>query len=290
MSAPLEQRASLRFDTLKRSSLARSAGNIVRRSALPIFAGVTANYITLFAYMSEGEVYFNHPQGGVASRVLGIAAAGLLILFLLHSVVMVRVAEGILGIRTGERALLGVRQREWRVYTANLRFAILISLCALVFFALRFIASRLGLPTVAGTYLGIGLDVGFVVLLFWLTARIWMFLAPIGACMDREDIMMNAWHTSSGRVVKTIALLLLALASAYFTQMIVGMLCYFAGWITPLPWTASLREYMTFYYKNQMIMILLINIGYFTFVIVAAVAGVSLLPTGSVSSISPNEC
>ena len=243
-----------------------NAAAIARRIWLPCLAGALAIYGFFSAYMWELQAYLSHPQDSVGSRVLGIAALALLVLVFLHSLVVARIAQLALGLAAAKGDFLGISRAEWRLYTANLQFCIVLLFFVLAFFGLHAVSERLNWPHGMVPHIFQGL------FLFWLTARLWFLLPPICVTHTRGEVLLAAWRRSAGRFWRIALLLTAIILTAYLVQAALGMLLHALGLIAPLPASAALAGYVSSYRENLLPMVAMTNIAYIVFVILTAAA------------------
>jgi len=244
----------------------KNAALIARRIWLPCLAGAISIYGFFSAYMLELQSYLSHPQDSVGSRVLGIAALALLVLVFLHSLVVGRIAQLGLGMPATKGDFLGVTRAEWRLYTANLQFCILLLFFILAFFGFQSITERLGWSLGPAPYV---LEGAF---LFWLAARLWFLLPPICMTHGKGEVLVAAWRRSRGRFWRIFLQFAAILLTAYLVQAAVGMLLHAVGLIAPLPSSAALSGYVSSYRENLLPMVVMCNIAYIVFAVLTAAA------------------
>ena len=243
----------------------KNAASIVRRIGALCLAGALSIYGFFSVYMWELQAYLSNPQDSVGSRVLGIAALALLVLVFLHSLVVARVAQLALGVEAkGE--FLGITRAEWRLYTANLQFCIVLLFFVLAFFGLHAVTERLHWPHGQWLHIFQGL------FLFWLTTRLWFLLAPVCVTNTKGEVLLVSWRRSAGRFWRIALLLTAIVLTAYIVQAAVGMILHAAGFIAPLPTSEALAGYVSSYRENLLPMVVMTNIAYIVFVVLAAVA------------------
>ena len=242
----------------------RNAALIARRIWLPCLAGAISIYGFFSAYMLELQSYLSHPQDSVGSRVLGIAALALLVLVFLHSLVVGRIAQLALGMPSTKGDFLGVTRAEWRLYTGNLQFCIVLLLFILAFFGFQGVTERLGWS------LGPALLVLQGAFLFWLAARLWFLLPPVCLTQGRGEVLVAAWRQSRGRVWRIVLQFAAILLTAYLVQAAVGMFLHAVDLIAPLPSSAALAGYVSSYRQNLLPMVVMINIAYIVFAVLTA--------------------
>ena len=244
----------------------RNATAIARRIAAPCLAGALSIYGFFSIYMWELQAYLSNPQDSVGSRVLGIAALALLVLVFLHSLVVARVAQLALGVDAAKGEFMGISRAEWRLYTANLQFCIVLLFFVLAFVGLHAVTEQLhwangGLPHI--------LQAAF---LFWLATRLWFLLPPVCVTNTRGEVLLAAWRRSAGHGWRIALLLAVIILTAYIVQAAVGMFLHAAGLIAPLPTSAALAGYVSSYRENLLPMVVMTNIAYIVFVVLAAAA------------------
>ncbi|MEY4964951.1 MAG: hypothetical protein RL274_534 [Pseudomonadota bacterium] len=258
----------------------RNAASIARRIAAPCLAGALSIYGFFSVYMWELQHYLSQPQDSVGSRVLGIAALALLVLVFLHSLVVARVTQLALGMGSAKGEFLGISRAEWRLYTANLQFCIVLLFFVLGFYGLHAVTERLGWPHGPWPHILQG------VFLFWLTTRLWFLLPPICVTNTRGEVLLAAWRRSSGRLWRIALLLTAIILAAYLVQAAVGMLLHVVGLIAPLPTSAALAGYVSSYRENLLPMVVMTNIAYIVFVVLTAAASAQVYAEGP-ADVSP---
>lgn len=105
------------------------AGNfvaILSRVIVPAIIGWAILYFSFNAYLSELIRYLAAPSDRIGSLVLGLATAGLMAALFFHAVITAAVAGLALGQKEdGGWIYLRAARREWRLYAATLRVAVL---------------------------------------------------------------------------------------------------------------------------------------------------------------------
>ena len=129
----------------------RNAAAIAARIALPAVVGWIAFYLSLFLYMKELVRYLNNPSDRIASLVLGLATAGLLVTLFLHTVMVASVTALALGREDGGWKYFRAARREWRLYAANLRLLLVAGIWLGAMQLLHFAAGWASLPKSPGT-------------------------------------------------------------------------------------------------------------------------------------------
>lgn len=252
----------------------RNAASIARCIAAPCLAGALSIYGFFAVYMWELQHYLSQPQDSVGSRVLGIAALALLVLVFLHSLVVARVAQLALGMASVKGEFLGISRAEWRLYTANLQFCIVLLFFVMAFYGIHAMTERLHWPHGFWPHILQG------VFLFWLTTRLWFLLPPVCVTNTRGEVLLAAWRRSSGRFWRIALLMIAIVLTAYLVQAAVGMLLHAVGLIAPLPTSAALAGYVSSYRENLLPMVVMTNIAYIVFVVLTAAASAQVYAEG----------
>lgn len=180
--------------------LSRNAGAVLRRVAVPAILGGIALYMLLAAYLSGLSDYLDAPSSSTASRVLGIAAVSVLILFFFHTRLVSAIAELLWGARG--KSFLGIRLHQWRLYVSNLQLLLIICAYCGIFWPVNALAEML----VLSYPVRVGLNAILCFILAWIVLRVGFFLLPLCASRNECEIMVRAWQISAGHFGK-IALL-----------------------------------------------------------------------------------
>jgi hypothetical protein len=254
---------SVRFLTVEISS-------ILRRTLIPAVLGALVFYFLLDGYCIELLDYLLHPNDVMASRVLGIAAAGGLILLLLNAVIVAALARLVLREKQPERSFMGIGVAAWRIYTANLRLLLAIGsgglLLWLVLFALRHISLFPGPDAVR---------IFCFLAIYWVGVRGWFFVAPLSVLGSPAGTLTDTWHRSSGHVFP--------IAITLFVLLLAGVVFQAAGEFTlrsfgalSLSGAASFQDSVELYRRNLLPISLLISVSYLVVTILLTAARVDL--------------
>lgn len=238
--------------------VARRPVAILRGVAVPALLGCVALYALIWGYCVQLTTYLAAPSDALAGRIMGIAALSVLVMLLLHAIVVSRLAELVMGCRSGQPVFLGIRTDAWRIYAANLRFLLALCVFGLAAIGASSLMLRLGV--------GDGLEEGFVLivwlLLFWLVVRGWFFLAPVSLEASGEGSLVTSWRASYGHVtaislvfVPLLALLLLLLGGGEF-------LLRSAGIFSPMPRTLTFAGALGLYQRNLWPFVILVSVVY----------------------------
>lgn len=94
---------------------------VISRVALPALVGWAVFFASADLYISELRSYLGLPSDRSGSVILGLVAAGLLILLMLHAMLTSAVATLVMGTPLEGQPYFRAKKREWRLYAANLR-------------------------------------------------------------------------------------------------------------------------------------------------------------------------
>jgi hypothetical protein len=236
----------------------RNAAAIAVRIALPALVGWIVLYTSLFLYLTELERYVSDPSDRIASLVLGLATAGLLLTVFLHSVIMATVAALALGLEDGRWKFFHITRREWRLYAANLRLLLVTVIWVVAMQILQFGVAKLSWPA----HFGVALNLLMAGGLGLLAVRIWFLVAPVSVAKIKGQILRRSWRLSA-RVYWRLAaiaavLLLMGLAMEAAGEIIMRA----SGMIAPFPKASSLAEFAANYRKILPFVTITIGIAY----------------------------
>ena len=175
------------------SFLFRNAARIAARIALPALSGWIIFYVAFFLYLTQLERYLGDPNDRVASLVLGLATAGLLVTLFMHSIIVSSIVSLALGLKEDGWKYFRIGRPAWRLYAADLRFILI----GMVFiFAMRVIEVALGwfAPTAGLVWLS---DIAVAVGLYWMAVRLGFLIAPIAVARSQGEILRRGWRLSA---------------------------------------------------------------------------------------------
>ena len=207
----------------------RDAQQIWPRVVLPMLAGGLALYGALYLYLLEYESYLVGPNERVASLVLGVATAGLLVTLFCHSITTAAITS--LALDRDDRGwkYFCVSRRAWRTYAAYLRFLLIcaafIATVALVRNAIRLVFS--------GPALGLFADVGLLIGLAILAVRAGFLAAPLAAANEAGRVVREAWRLSSHHFWKLAASMFMIALPGFGIEAICEWIVRIAG-LAPL--------------------------------------------------------
>ncbi|MDE2184077.1 MAG: hypothetical protein KGJ78_13750 [Alphaproteobacteria bacterium] len=241
---------------------------LVKRMALPAIAGWFAFYGSFFLYLVELQKYLVNPNERIASVVLGVATAGLLLTLFMHSILTAVIASVALGRPVRGWTYFSVTRREWRVYAAYLRFLVLcaavIAVVQFAVFGAHLLGARLGFLTEAALTGGLG----------FIMVRTGMLIAPVAVARDEGEIVRESWRLSKGsfwRMAATmVPILALGLAIEALGEEAVRATGLFG---TP---ALTLVDFVADYRASLPAILLLVGVAYLLSVILMTAAAVSV--------------
>lgn len=238
--------------------VARNPGTILRRLAIPGLLGCITLYLLLWGYCTQLTDFIGFPSEGLAGRVMGIAAAAILIMLLLHAIVVARLGDLLAMQVEVPPAFLGISATAWRIYAADLRLVLAFGVYEVATLLAINLLTRLAAPPM----LSVLLSTASWLLLLWLVMRCWFFLAPVSLHARSEGVLTRCWRQSEG-VLVPILLVLLVLAG--FTLVLLGsgeLLLRAGGILSPVPAALSFAGAVGLYERNLWPSVLLVSLVY----------------------------
>lgn len=236
----------------------RNLGTILRRLAVPGVLGCITLYILLWGYCTQLTDFIGFPSEGLASRVMGIAAVAILIMLLLHAIVVARLGGLLVKQAAESAAFLGISATAWRIYAADLRLVLASGVYGVAILLAINGLNRLEAPPVLPTLLSAA---GWL-LLVWLLARCWFFLAPVSLRAQDEGVLVLCWCQSQG-LLFPMFLVLLLLSGAMLVLLAGGeFLLRAGGFLSPVPEALSFAGAIGFYERNLRPFVLLVSLVY----------------------------
>jgi len=238
--------------------LVRNPGTILRRLAVPALLGCIALYVLLWGYCTQLADFIGLPSEGLASRVMGIAAAAILIMLLLNAIVVARLGE-LLAARAGaSSAFLGISATAWRIYAADLRLVLAFGIFGVAMLFAVNLLIRFGAPPIMVAL------VSFAswLLLLWLLARCWFFLVPVSLDARGESVLTVSWRRSEGLLFPILLILLVLAGVTLFLLAGSELLLRAAGILSPVPAMLSFAGAIGLYERNLWPFVLLVSVAY----------------------------
>jgi hypothetical protein len=254
------------------SFLFRNAARIAARIALPALAGWIAFYIAFFLYLTELERYLGNPSDRIASLVLGLATAGLLVTLFMHSIIVSAIASLALGLEEGGWKYFRVGRRVWRLYAADLRFMLVIA--AFITAMLVGEAAMSRFAAMAG-YLWIA-DIAMGVGLYWLAVRFAFLIVPIAVAKRDGEILRRGWRLSSGHFWSITAITVVLVFPGFAVEFAGEFLMRLCGVFPELESSGSLASLVALYREILPAVLIAIGIGYLVAVVLLTAARVSV--------------
>jgi hypothetical protein len=216
--------------------------------------------------------YIGFPSDGLASRIMGIAAAAILVMLLLHAIVVARLGALLMGQTTASSAFLGISATAWRIYAADLRLVLGFGVYGIAtLLAVKFL-HRFGAPA----FLPVLFSAASWLLLLWLLPRSWFFLAPVSLRARDEGVLALCWRSSKGYVVPMLAVLFLLVGLALVLLAGGEILLRACGILSPVPETLSFAGAIGLYERNLWPFVLLVSLAYLVFTSLMTAARVRL--------------
>lgn len=244
--------------------------SILCRTLVPAVAGGLVLYFLLNSYCVELLKYLLHPNDAMASRVLGIAAAGGLILLLLDAVVVAALTRLALGEKKPESSFLGIGVAAWRIYTANLQLLLAIGGGGVVLWLMLLASNRVWLapgPDIVHAFCFLAI--------YWVAVRAWFFVAPLSVLGSPAGPLVDSWRHSFGHVLPiAISLFVLLLAGIAFQA--AGEFILRGMSVLTLSYAASFRDDVELYRRNLLPLTGLISVSYLVITILLTAARVHL--------------
>lgn len=270
-------RAALRkislIETLKFAVVfpARNLKAVALRVALPALAGWAVLYASAYLYLSELRSYLGLPSDRSGSIILGLVAAGLLLLLLLHATLTSAVATLAMGRTEDGQSYFRAKRREWRLYAANLRVLLVI-----VFLVAAVIAVRLSLGDYDVALVAPLSNLVIVVGVFVLLARCVFLAPPIVSVEGSGPIVRRAAFLSKGNFWR-ISMILVILSLPGFLIEVVGEKVLRAVGIFPsVAGPTTFNDVLVIYSHILPGILVLVAIAYLVNVLLVTIASVAV--------------
>ena len=228
------------------------------RVLLPMLAGGFALYGALYLYLLELEHYLVRPNDRVASLVLGLATAGVLVTLFSHSVTTAAITSLALGREDRGWKYFCVSRRAWRTYAAYLRFLLLcVGFIAAVELS-RSLLDRFWPSSIFDFCADVILLAGLAVL----TIRAGYLAAPVAAANDRGKVLREAWRLSSEHFWKLAATVFVILLPGFGIEAICESLLRMAGFTMPIVHDMSLSDIVANYRNSLPAVLTAVGVAY----------------------------
>ena len=247
---------------------AHNADVLGKKLALPMLLGTITLFLFFSVYCEEILQVLSDPSGGAGSRLLGVAAAGTLLILFFHSVCVAAICEVILRRPDDGPSFMGIRPWSWRLYVANLRLVLLIAVGALIYWLAVTASAWMNLPPAMQS----AAKVILLLAMFWFFLRVWFFLLPVCLTQGEDSLLTQAWRSSARHFWFMTAILLPLLLLIGIFQLMAQRLLLISGLISPLPVGASFAGYLGFYRDNLLPIVLLMALSYLVGVVIITAA------------------
>ena len=161
---------------------------------LPAIAGWAVLLLSLSLYLAELERYLSAPSDRVASLVLGVASAGLLVALFAHTVIVATISSLALDRPTRFWPYFDCSRPARRLYAAYLRYAVV---WVVVMASLSLLSVVLNRWTGRGAIVYLG-DILSLVAATVLAVRIGFPMGAIAVGGDSGPIIRRSWALTSG--------------------------------------------------------------------------------------------
>ena len=250
--------------------LTRRAGEYVPRILISSLAGGLIFYWSLYLYLVELEMYLTHPTEQVASVVLGVATAGLLMTLYAHAVTATAIASLALGCEEHGWKYFAVSRRTWRVYAAHLRFL----LAGAVFLAIMKLAAT-GFAALGVDVILIK-DIAIAAGLFLLAAGAGFLITPVAVAHDKGQVVRQSWKLSQRDFARIAVIVLAVLLIGFLVESTGEMIIRATGQVPPMAVHRTLADAVASF--RSMLPLIMVAIG------VAYVIGFVLLTAAAASA------
>ena len=253
------------------SFLIRNAARIATRIALPALGGWITFYIAFFLYLTELVRYLGDPSDRIASLVLGLATAGLLVTLFMHSIIVSAVASLALGLEESGWKYFQAGRRAWRLYAANLRFMLVIAVFIAAVLVGEAVMGRLA-ATAGSIWIA---DIAMGVGLYWLAVRFAFLIAPIAVAKRDGEILRRGWRLSSGHFWSITAIAVVTVLPGFAVEFAGEFLMRLFGTFPDLGSSGSLASIAAMYRQVLPDVLIAVGIGYLVGVVLLTLARVS---------------
>lgn len=241
------------------------------RVALPALAGWCVLYASAYLYLSELRTYLGLPSDRSGSIILGLVAAGLLLLLMLHAMLTSAIATLAMGGTSEGQYYFRAKRREWRLYAANLRV-----LLVMIFFIAAIVGIRPFLDGPSAMAIALLSNVAIVVVIFILLVRCVFLAPPIVSAENSGPIVRRALFLSKGNALR-ISLILVVLNLPGFLIEIAGERILRAiGIFPPIAGQVTLGDILTIYSHILPGILALVALVYLVNVVPVTIASVAV--------------
>lgn len=239
------------------------------RIILPALLGGLALYVSFDLYLLELQHYLVHPTERLASLVLGVATAGLLLTLFMHSVTVAAVTSLSLERPDKGWTCFCVSRRSWRIYAAYLRFLLVCAVFVVVVEFLRITAA--GAVPLIGAAAGVLMIAG----LFFLIVRAGFLIAPIASATSEGPIVRQAWKLTSPVLLQLATVLFVTLLIGFAIEALGEVLLAFAVRYSPIGAQPTLLNLVTSYRTVLPATLIVVGIAYLPTVVLLSAAAAS---------------
>jgi hypothetical protein len=167
-------------------------------------------YFLLSAYLLELEGLLQTGSDRMAGRVLGIVAAGLLLIALFHSILTISVAELALGRSDRPWFKLRLRLPEWREFGAMLRLLAVVLAWTIVVSVIAALAQSVVSTLASSVMFSVAVQFAILIGIFLIVVRMGI-LNPWLVLTEKGPVLRRAFGLTSHRTGQLCALMLILL-------------------------------------------------------------------------------
>jgi len=249
----------------------RGLESVWPRVLLPMTVGGLTLYGTLYLYLLEFERYLELPNDRVGSLVLGVASAGLLLTFFLHSVTMAAITSLALGREDQGWKYFCISRRAWRTYAAYLRFLLLCVAFTAAVEVARNLLDRMWGGVVLNACAELGLFTGLAILV----VRAGLLISSVAAASDKGQVVRQSWRLSSTHFWKLAIIMFVIVLPSTGVEAICERAVRFLGVSVPEGGNAALVVLVANYRTSLPAILFAIGIAYAICVVLLVSASAS---------------
>ena len=249
-----------------------NAPRIAARIVLPALGGWITSYVALYFYLTELEKYLGSPSDRIASLVLGLATAGMLVTLLMHSIIVSSIASLALGLEESGWEVFRIGRREVRLYAANLRFILIcagfIVVMRMTEFGMARFAPSAGAVWIVDIVMGGGLC--------WLAVRLGFLIPPIAVAKREGEILRRGWRLSLGHFWSMAAIAVVLALPGFAVELAGEFVMQLCGISLQFDRYSSLASLVAAYRGILPNVLVAVGIGYVVAIILLTAARVSV--------------
>lgn len=249
----------------------REATKIAPRLLLPLVIGGVAFYFSLDLYLTLLERYLLNPNDRVASVLLGVATAGLLVTLFMHSVTVASLASLGVGREDHGWKFFCVSRRSWRLYAAYLRFLLVCAACLSVVVILQSVLLRAG----AGAWVSPAGELLLVLVFAVLAADIGFLLPAVASANDGGQVVRQSLRLSWSNTAKLLFIVVVITLLGGGLETAGEIAVWNAGLVPVMNGSTPPLALVTAYRVGLPVMLIVIGVAYVVVTLLATAAAVA---------------